>query len=125
MNSSAPVTRGRPDAEPLHTVQLPGVKTNLLFRHGDLDVLISDIEPNASIADESLGGGFSWHLVVGGRALFQQGDMGWEVLPAHSLRLPGSLSYRLINFGGEPLRLLSILVGPATAGEHAAAQARP
>ena len=121
MNSSAPVTRGRPDAEPLHTVQLPGVSMNLLFRHADLDILISDVDADASVSDDSLGGGFSWHLVVGGRALFEQGDMGWEVLPTHSLKLPGTLSYRLVNIGREPLRLLSIIVGPAMAGEAAAA----
>jgi hypothetical protein len=121
MNSSAPATRGWVDAEPLHTVQFPGVKMNLLFRHADLDILISDIEANASVSDDSQAGGFSWHLVVGGRALVEQGDTGWEVLPAHSLRLPGTLAYRLVNIGREPLRLLSIIVGPAMAGEAAAA----
>jgi hypothetical protein len=125
MESSASLTSGRPDTDPIQSVELPGVKMNLLFRHGDIDVLISDIDAAASLSDGSFGSGFSWHLVVEGRALFQQGDMGWEVLPAHSLRLPGTLAYRMVNAGKEPLRLLSIVVGSATAGESVAAQAKP
>jgi len=121
MDPSQPVTSGRQDTEPIHSVELPGVKMSLLFRHGDVDVLLSDIEADASLSDGSLGSGFSWHLVVEGRALFEQGDMGWEVLPAHSLSLPGTLAYRMVNTGKEALRLLSIVVGPAPAGESAAA----
>ena len=121
MNPSQPVSSGRPDIESIHSVELPGVKMSLLFRHGNVDVLISDIEADASLSDGSLGSGFSWHLVVEGRALFEQGDMGWEVLPARSLRLPGTLAYRMVNTGKEPLRLLSIVVGSAPAGESVAA----
>jgi hypothetical protein len=98
---------------------------SLFFRYGDVDVLVSDIDAQASLSDASLGSGFSWHLVVEGRALFEQGDRGWEVLPAHSLRLPGALAYRIVNTGKEPLRLLSIVVGSATAGDSVAAQAKP
>jgi len=121
MNQSASVTRGRPDADPIHSVELPGVKMNLLFRHGDIDVLISEIDADASLSDGFLGSGFSWHLVVEGRAVFEQGDMGWEVFPARSFRLLGAQGHRIVNTGKEPLRLLSIVVGSATAGESVAA----
>lgn len=125
MDPSAHVTSGRKDIEPIHSVELPGVKMSLLFRHGDVDVLLSDIDADASLSDESLGSGFSWHLVVEGRALFEQGDIGWEVLPARPLRLLGALGHRIVNTGKEPLRLLSIVVGPAPGGESVAAWAKP
>jgi len=94
---------------------------SLLFRHGAVDVLFSDIDADASLSDGFLASGFSWHLVVEGRALFEQGDMGWEVLPARSLRLLGAQGHRIVNTGKEPLRLLSIVVGSAPAGESVAA----
>ncbi len=121
MNSSASVTSGRPDTDPIQSVELPGLKMNLLFRHGDIDVLLSDIDAHASLPDGLHGGESSSHLVVEGQALFEQGDKGWEVLRAHSLRLPGSLAYRMVNTGTGPLRLLTIIVGSATVGEPAAA----
>jgi hypothetical protein len=107
--------------EPIRSIELAGAKVSLLFRHGDLDVLLSDIGVHSALSDASLGGGSSWHLVVEGRALFEQGDMGWEVLPAHSLTLPGAQPYRILNPGSDHLRLLSIVIGAPGAGESAAA----
>lgn len=109
-----------PKVQPVHSIELAGAKVTLLFRHDDLDVLVSDIAVASSLSDASFAGGFSWHLVVEGRALFEQGDRGWEVLPAHSLMLEGAQPYRVVNPGGERLRLLSVVVG-AAAGEPAAA----
>ncbi len=63
------------------------------------------------------GGGFSWHLVVEGRALFEHGDLGWDVLPAHALMLAGAQPYRVVNPGEEDRRLRSIVVGAATTGD--------
>jgi hypothetical protein len=109
-----------PNSEPIRSIELPGAKVSLLFRYRDLDVVLSEIDACASVLDASLAGAFSWHLVVEGRALFEQGDLGWEVLPAHSLRLAGTLPYRIVNPGEECLRLLSIVADPG-AVEYAAA----
>jgi len=121
MNQSASVTSGRPNTDPIQSIELPGVKMNLLFRHGDVDVLISEIDADASLSDGFLGSAFSWHLVVEGRAVYEQGDMGWEVFPARSFRLLGAQGHRIVNTGKDPLRLLSIVVGSAPAGEPVAA----
>jgi hypothetical protein len=110
-----------PGVEPIRSIELAGAKISLLFRHADLDVLISDIGVHSSLSDSSLTGAFSWHLVLEGRALFEQDDRDCEVLPAHSLRLAGAHPYRIVNPGDEQLRLLSIVVGAATTGEPAAA----
>jgi len=103
---------GALSADAIRSVEIPGATVSLLFRHGDLDVMVSDVEACGSIPDASVAGGFSWHLVIEGRALFEQGDLGWEVLPAHSLRLAGTPPYRIVNPSENHLRLLSIVVGP-------------
>lgn len=113
MNRSSTIARACPDAAPIRSVELPRAKMSLLFRHGDLDVLVSEIDAQGALSAVSPGCGFSWHLVVEGRALFEQDALGWEVLPAHSLSLPGTKAYRIANLGQEPLRLVSIVVGSA------------
>lgn len=120
MNCLSDFALGCSGTEPIRSIELPGAKVSLLFRHGDLDVVLSEIEACGSLADSSLAGGFSWHLVVEGQALFEQGDFGWEVLPAHSLRLDGTPSYRILNPGERHLRLLSIVVGAGVTAESAA-----
>lgn len=118
----APDLGGRTvSTEPIRSVELAGAKVSLLFRYGDLDVLMSDIAVRSALADSSLGGGVSWHLVVEGRAVFEQGDVDWEVLPTHSLTLPGTEPYRIVNPGGEALRLLSVVIGAPPAAASAAA----
>ena len=117
MNHIFDLTVGGPSAEPIRSIELPGAKMSLLFRYEDLDVVISEIDACGSLNDASLAGGFSWHLVIEGRALFEQGDLGWEVLPAHSLKLAGAPPYRIVNPGEEHLRLLSVVVGPPAATE--------
>jgi hypothetical protein len=99
------------------SVELPGAKVSLLFRHGDVDVVVSDVDACGRIPDASIAGGFSWHFVIEGRALFEQGDAGWEVLPTHSLRLAGTPAYRVVNPADDHLRLLSVVVSPAAVGE--------
>ena len=121
MNSTSLPSISGPTAEPIRSVELPGAKVSLLFRHGDLDVVMSEIDACGSIPDASVAGGFSWHLVIEGRALFEQGDLGWEVLPAHSVRLAGDPPYRIVNPAEDHLRLLSIVVGPVATGEPAGA----
>jgi len=121
MDQTAYIGSSGPSAEPIRSVELPGAKVSLLFRYGDLDVVVSEIDVHSAFSDASLICGFSWHLVVEGRALFEQGDLGWEVLPAHSLRLAGAQPYRIVNPGEEHLRLLSIVVGAATTAESVAA----
>jgi hypothetical protein len=106
-----------PSGEPILSVELPGAKVSLLFRHGDVDVVVSDVDACGRIPDTSVAGGFSWHFVIEGRALFEQGGVGWEVLPTHSLRLEGTPSYRVVNPAEDHLRLLSVVVGPTAVGE--------
>jgi hypothetical protein len=112
MKPISDLTAGGPSEEPIRSIELPGAKVSLLFRCGDLDVMLSEVDACASLLDASLVGGSSWHFVIEGRALFEQGDLGWEVLPAHSLRLPGTPPYRIVNPGEEHLRLLSVVVTP-------------
>ncbi len=88
-----------------------------MFRHGDLDVLVSEVAPVSSLSDAFLRGAVSWHLVVEGRALFEQGEVDWEILPAQSLLLSGTQPYRVVNPGEEQLRLLSVVVGAAAGGD--------
>jgi hypothetical protein len=116
-----PALVGGPSAEPIRSIELPGARVSLLFRYGDLDVLVSEIDAGGSLPDASLGGGSSWHLVVEGRALFEQGEFGGDVFPIHWLRLAGTTPYRIVNPGQENLRLLSIVFGAAAAGEAVAA----
>jgi hypothetical protein len=117
IDHALPPGSGGPTTEAIRSVELPGAKVSLLFRHGEVDVLLSEVDACGSIPDTSVAGGFSWHLVVEGRALFEQGDVGWEVLPSHSIRLAGTPSYRVVNPAEDHLRLLSVVVGPCTAGE--------
>ena len=124
MDYISDLTVGGPSAEPIRTIELPGAKMSLLFRYEDLDVVFSEIDACGSLDDASLGGGFSWHLVIEGRALFEQGHHGWEVLPAHSFRLSGVPPYRIVNPGEAHLRLLSVVVGPPAGAESAAAELR-
>jgi hypothetical protein len=111
MNHTLGLVSG-PSSEPIRSIELPGARVSLLFRYGDLDVLVSEIEATGSLPQASLGGGFSWHLVVEGRGLFEQGEHGWEVLPAHWLQLAGTPTYSIVNPGEEQLRFLSVVVGP-------------
>lgn len=94
----------------LRSIQHPDAKVSVLYRYGDVEVMVVEIGPRGSLMESTLWGGSSWHLVVEGQAVFQQGDRTWEVLPEESLDLPAALPYTITNPSRERLRLLSLVV---------------
>jgi quercetin dioxygenase-like cupin family protein len=79
----------------------------LLQREG-LEVMAAELEPGAVLAEGYLWGRDSWHIVVAGQALFQQGDESWELLKGESLCL-SEVPYTVVNPTPERTRLLSLL----------------
>lgn len=108
--------------DPFRSVEHPGARVSVFYRYGDVEVMVVEIGALGSLSDPCLWGQASWHLVVEGRARVEQGDRQWEILPSHSLRLPGTVPYRIVNPAGDRLRLLSIVAG---AGSMADAEATP
>lgn len=93
----------------LRSIQHPDAKVSVLYQHGDLEVLAVEMGAGASLAEPSLWGGSSWHLVVEGQAIFQQRDRAWELLPEESLRLRSSVPYTIVNPAPGRLRLFTLL----------------
>lgn len=94
----------------LRSIQHPDAKVSVLYRYGDVELMVVEIGARGSVMDSTLWGGTSWHLVVEGQAVFQQGDSTWEVLPEESLDLPAATPYTITNPARERLRLLSLVV---------------
>ena len=111
--------------EPLRSIEVTGGKLRLLLRWGDVEVFMEDVGAYGSVSDASLWNGVSWHLVVEGRARFQQGRDRWEVLPYHSLGLTAPEPYRVVNPAAQPLRLLSIVLGASAPADAETPVARP
>ncbi len=81
----------------LRSLQYADARISVLYRHGNLEVLSVEVGAGASLAEPSLWGGLSWHLVVEGQAIFQQGDRRWELLPEEALCLRDSTPYTIVN----------------------------
>lgn len=107
--------------EPIRSIELAGGRVSLLFRRADLDVQLVEVAARGSVSDASLWGEGSWHFVVEGRALLEQGGQTWEVLPSHWLALADAQPYRIVNPAEGRLRLLSVVAGAAANGTEGAA----
>jgi hypothetical protein len=81
---------------------------SILCEREGLQVLITEIEPGAALAEGSLWHCWSWHLVVAGQAIFEQSDDNWELLNGQSLYL-SDLPYTVVNPSPERTRILSLL----------------
>ncbi len=94
----------------LRSIQHPDAKVSVLYRYGEVEVMVVEVGALGSVMDSTLWSGTSWHLVVEGEAVFQQGDRTWEILPEESLDLPAGTPYTIMNPSRERLRLLSLVV---------------
>lgn len=79
------------------------------YRCGVVEVIVVRISARASVVDSTLWGGSSWHFVVEGQVVFQQGDTTWEVLPEESLSLPAGVPYTIVNSSRERVKLLTVI----------------
>lgn len=102
----------------LRSIQHPNTRVSVLYRQGDLEVISVEVGAGASLAESSLWGGDSWHLVVEGQAIFQQRDRRWELLPEESLCLKDSAPYTITNPAPERLRLLVLLFKQEESNHH-------
>ncbi len=91
----------------LRSIQRLGARMSVLCEREGLQVLITEIEPGAALAELS-SWDWSWHLVIAGQAVFQQADENWELLNGQSLYV-GDLPYTVVNPSPERTRILSIL----------------
>ncbi|MFQ5803269.1 MAG: hypothetical protein ACE5JQ_10275 [Candidatus Methylomirabilales bacterium] len=92
----------------LRSIQYPDARVSLLYQHGNLEVIAVEVGAGATLAEPSLWGGSSWHLVVEGQAIFQQGDRRWELLPEEALCLTDSAPYTIVNPAPERVKLLTL-----------------
>ncbi len=114
----APATRGRV-GRVLKSIEHPGGRVSLHFRHGDQEVMVVEVEGDRSLVESTLWGRSSWHLVLEGQAVFHVGDRRWELLPEESLTVDGSAPYTIVNPSPERVRLLTIVEhGDARYGEE-------
>lgn len=93
----------------LRSIQHQDARLSVLHRHKDIEVMMVEIGARGSLQDPTLWGGPSWHLVVEGEAVFQQGGVGWELLPGQSLHLRETAPFTIANPSRERLRLLSLV----------------
>ncbi len=93
----------------LRSIQHPDARVSLLFQYGDMEVITVEMGSGASLVEPSLWGGDSWHLVVEGQAIFEQGDHRWELLPGESLCLKASAPYTIVNSAPGRVKLLTLL----------------
>lgn len=103
-----------PENATLMSVQRPGARVSLHFRHGEVDVMVAEVAGQASLSESPLWGIYSWHLVLEGKAIFQQGDQEWEVLSGHSLHLGSPPPYTIVNRSMGRLKVLSVVATGAT-----------
>lgn len=93
----------------LRSIQRPDARVSVLYQHGDLEVVAVELGAGASLAEPSLWGGPSWHLVVEGQATFRQRARSWELLPDESLHLKDSTPYTIVNRAPGRLKLFTLL----------------
>jgi len=107
---SAPAVKGH-IGQVLKSIEHPGGRVSLHLRHGNLEVMVVEVEGGRSLVESTLWGRSSWHLVLEGQATFHLGDRRWELLPEESLDLDGSAPYTIVNPSPERVKLLSIVAG--------------
>ncbi len=113
---TAPAVKGRV-GQVLKSIEHPGGRVSLHSRHGDLEVMVVEVEGGHSLVESTLWGRSSWHLVLEGQAAFHLGDTRWELLPEESLSVNGSAPYTIVNPSPERVRILSI-VSSGDAGDR-------
>jgi mannose-6-phosphate isomerase-like protein (cupin superfamily) len=93
----------------VRSVVRPGVRVNVHWCPGGVEVLLIELGGGKSLSEPSLHAMPSWHLVLEGQARFQIGERSWELLPEESLSLdrPGPLT--IINPARDRLRVLCVL----------------
>ena len=115
--ASAPATgaekqMGEP-AVALRTVEHRGAKVSVHYRHGDLEVMTIEIGPHSALDASTIAGRSSWHLVIEGEAVFQQGDRNVEILPGQSKFFAEPAPYRIVNASRDRLRLITVVLSGA------------
>jgi mannose-6-phosphate isomerase-like protein (cupin superfamily) len=93
----------------LMSIERPGARVSVHYRHGDIDVMVVEIGGQGSISESTLWGTSSWHMVVEGRGVFQQGERAWELVQDESLRLDDGKPYTIVNPSHHRLKLLSVV----------------
>jgi mannose-6-phosphate isomerase-like protein (cupin superfamily) len=92
----------------LRSIEAAATKTSVVYEQDGLEIMM--VELGATAATEPTDGSrSSWHLILEGQAVLQQGDRVWEMLPSESLALRGGASYLLRNPAPERAKLLSVL----------------
>jgi hypothetical protein len=100
----------------LMSIEQPGARVSVHFRQSGIEVMVVDLEASTSLVQPTLSSASSWHLVLEGQAVFQQGDCRWELLREQSVHLPSHPPYTVTNPSRERIRLLSVvLAGEAEA----------
>lgn len=97
----------------LRTVEHRGAKVSVHYRHNDLEVMTIEIGPSSTLDASTIAGRASWHLVIEGEALFQQGDRNFEILQGQTAFFNESTPYRIVNASPERLRLISVVLSEA------------
>ena len=97
----------------LRTVEHRGAKVSVHYRHGDLEVMTIEIGPNSALDASTIAGRASWHLVIEGEALFQQGDRNFEILQGQTAFFDAPAPYRILNASRDRLRLISVVLSEA------------
>ncbi len=93
----------------LRSIQYPDARLSVLYLQGNLEVIAVEIGSGACLREPSLWAGASWHLVVEGQPIFQQGDQTWELLPEDALCLRDCTPYTIVNPAPRRVKLLTLL----------------
>ncbi|MBI4409294.1 MAG: hypothetical protein HY561_06270 [Gemmatimonadetes bacterium] len=102
----------------LRSVEDAAAKLSVVHEQDGFQILVVELTPAASLAAPWLWAGSSWHLVMEGQAVFQQGARTWELLPAESLSLRNGASYVLRNPAPGRTKLLSVLFQEGMEPQH-------
>jgi mannose-6-phosphate isomerase-like protein (cupin superfamily) len=93
----------------LMSIERPGARVSVHYRHADVEVMSVEIGGDSSLSECTLWGTSSWHMVVEGQAVFQQGERAWELLQNDSLRLDDGKPYTIVNPSHRRLKVLSVV----------------
>lgn len=93
----------------LCSIKCPEASVSVLCRFGGLEAIQLEVKPGATLTEPMLWCGFSWHLVMEGEAIFQQGSERWELLPRQSLYLDEAIPYSVSNSSPGRLKVLTLV----------------
>ncbi|MBI4639123.1 MAG: hypothetical protein HY731_00405 [Candidatus Tectomicrobia bacterium] len=93
----------------LRSIEHPDTRVSVLYEDEKLEVMAVEIEAGACVAELSLWGRSSWHLVVEGVAIFRQKGRRWELLSEESLYLKDAAPYTIVNPTSGRVKLLTLL----------------